>query len=171
MPITTSVKSSHLPLETEKWGEFRVGDLFEVTIAKSSDLGNMDEGHIRFVGRTENNNGVQGFVDVELGKIIPPKCITVSMVGTNVALWQDEEFVASQNIAVVRNQNLNIYSGIFMCSVLNMDMKCKYSYGRTISKEKLSDTMLRLPVKDDDTTDWQWMEEYIKSLPYSDIIA
>ena len=63
----------------------------------------------------------------------------------------------------------------------------KYSYGRTISSEKYLTTIIKLPVKhnadgtifiDDEHTyseegyvpDWQFMEDYIKSLPYGDRI-
>ena len=170
-PITTSVKSSHLPLEMEKWGEFKLGNIFQIEIAKSSDIGSLDEGDVKFLGRTDTNNGVQGFVNVDESKITSGKCITVSMVGTNVALWQPEEFAASQNIATLRNVDLEIYNALFICALLNMDMKQKYSYGRTVSKEKLQNTIIKLPISADNSPDWKFMENYVKSLAYSDRIG
>lgn len=170
-PLKTSVKSSHIPLETEKWGEFRVGDLFDVQIAKSSDIDSLDDGQIKFIGRTDVDNGTQGFVSVTSDKIVKHGCLTVSMVGTNVALWQDADFTCSQNIAVLRAQKLSVASALFIVSILNMDMRCKYSYGRTISKDKLRNTCIKLPQTPDGEPDWKWMEDYMRSLPYSDLIA
>ena len=169
-PLTTSVQSSHIPLNTEEWGEFRIGDLFEVKIAKSSDIGNLEDGNVKFIGRSEENNGVQGLVTVAQEKITIGKCITVAMVGTNVALWQNDDFTCSQNIATLRNKQLNSISALFVATVLNIDMKYKYSYGRTISKEKLSDTIIKLPATITGEPDWYWMENYMKSLPFSDKI-
>lgn len=140
-------------------------------IAKSSDIGSLDDGQIKFIGRTDVDNGTQGFVSVTSDKIVKHGCLTVSMVGTNVALWQDADFTCSQNIAVLRAQKLSVASALFIVSILNMDMRCKYSYGRTISKDKLRNTCIKLPQTSDGEPDWKWMEDYMRSLPYSDLIA
>ena len=148
-------------IDTSQWKEFRICDLFEVKIAKSSDIGNLEEGNVKFIGRTDANNGIQGLVTVTQEKITAGHCITVAMVGTNVALWQNDDFTCSQNIATLRNKKLNSISALFVATVLNLDMKYKYSYGRTISKEKLSDTIIKLPATATGEPDWQFMEEFM----------
>jgi hypothetical protein len=76
---------------------------------------------------------------------------------------------------------------MFLSTILNKE-DYKYSYGRARIKSKLEEEIIKLPIKrnpdktpfvDDDCTysdegyvpDWEFMEEYIKSLPYSDRIV
>lgn len=50
-------------VDTREWGEFRVGELFEVKISKSVDKGGLEfaeDGEYDFIGRTPLNNGIQG---------------------------------------------------------------------------------------------------------------
>jgi hypothetical protein len=62
---------------------------------------------------------------------------------------------------------LNIYNGLFLTAVLNLSIKLKYSYGRGATKEKLSLLDIKLPINSKNQPDWEFMEDYIKSLPYS----
>lgn len=169
-----------MDLNVQDWKEFKIPKLFnEVEIAKSADIGNLEEGDTPFVGRTDANNGIQGYVKPV--SITKGKCISISMVGTNVALYQENDFQASQNIAVLRNANMSYISALFICTLINSEMQLKYSYGRTVGKSNIEQMILKLPIQhnpdgtpviDADKTysdegyipDWQFMEDYIKSL-------
>lgn len=167
-PLTTKNKPGQAPeLNVSDWKEFAVPELFgEVKVAKSADIGNLEEGKTPFIGRTDVDNGVQGFVDpISLTK---GKCITISMVGTNVALYQEEDFQASQNIAILRKDGITKAMALFICSMINFEMRLKYSYGRTVGKANIEEMIIKLPIDSDGNPDWQFMEDYIKSLPYGD---
>lgn len=56
-----------------------------------------------------------------------------------------------------------------MVSLLNME-RFRYSYGRAYVMNLISDTVIKLPADSDGAPDWNFMENYIKSLPYSDRI-
>ncbi|EMI4814675.1 restriction endonuclease subunit S [Campylobacter upsaliensis] len=166
-PLTTKNRPENaLPLNIEKWGEFLLTDIFSIDIAKSADIGSLDNGDTIFIGRTDINNGVQGFVAPK--DITKGNCITISMVGTNIALWQEKDFQASQNIAILRGSELNRHKALFICSLLNFDIKLRYSYGRTIKRNDLEKTIIKLPINHKDEPDFEFMENYIKSLPYGD---
>ena len=45
--------------------------------------------------------------------------------------------------------------------------KYKYGYGRVVSKDRLKELYLYLPVDKNKNPDWEYMEAFIKSLPYS----
>lgn len=167
-PLTTKNKSGQTPaLNVQNWGEFTIPELFgDVKIAKSSDIGNLEEGTTPFIGRTDVDNGVQGFVKPV--SITKGHCITISMVGTNVALYQEDDFQASQNIAVLRKENMSKSMALFICSMINFEMALKYSYGRTVGKTNIEQMILKLPTTSDGKPDWQFMENYIKALPYGD---
>lgn len=167
-PLTTKNRPGQVPdLNVQNWKEFTVPELFgNVKIAKSADIGNLEEGKTPFIGRTDVDNGVQGFVDPM--SITKGKCITISMVGTNVALYQEEDFQASQNIAILRKDRMTKPMALFICSVINFEMRLKYSYGRTVGKTNIEQMILKLPVDLEGNPDWQFMEDYIKALPYGD---
>ena len=52
--------------------------------------------------------------------------------------------------------------------------KYKYDYGRKFNQDRIRETILLLPAKLNSKNkyepDWQYMENYIKSLPYGDLI-
>lgn len=173
-PIVTQNKlknTNTTPLLVQNWNEFKFSDIFDCSIAKSVDFGNTEEGTILFVGREGDNNGFQGYVNVDNSKITKGNCITLSMVGSyKHAFYQPKDFVASQNILIIRNEKLNQKNGLFLCTLINMDMLNKYSYGRSIQKNHMCNYWIKLPVDNNGNPDWEYMENYIKSLPYGDRI-
>lgn len=52
-----------LELSDRKWAELKVGDILTLKVAKSNDKGNLEVGAVPFVGRSNDNNGLQGFYD------------------------------------------------------------------------------------------------------------
>ena len=154
-------------LNTTFWKEYKIGNIFECSIANSVDIGSMNDGNIYAVGRNGENNGHQGYIDVEDSKITTGNCITLSMVGSyKYAFWQPLDFAASQNILVIRNKNLNMYTAMFICTIINMDSSIRYSYGRSIQKSIFIETPIKLPAKTTIEPNWKFMENYIKSLHY-----
>ena len=68
---------------------------------------------------------------------------------------------------VVRADWFNVYTAHFLIAVLNLE---KYRYpvfGRAFLKDLVKDTELILPINDKGVVDYEFMEDYIKSLPYS----
>ena len=80
----------------------------------------------------------------------------------------------------------NKYVGLFIATVIRQE-KYRFSYGRKWTLENMVNTEICLPIRYnsndlpyiDDTNkysdegyipDWQFMEDYIKSLPYGDRI-
>ena len=60
-----------------------------------------------------------------------------------------------------------MYSALFVITLLNQE---KYRYpvfGRAFTKDLIAETQLYLPVASDGNPDYAFMEEYIKSLPFS----
>ena len=57
---------------------------------------------------------------------------------------------------------------MFLCTILNK-LSYKYQYGRKLNGNRLKNEVIMLPTKDGEP-DWQYMEDYIKSLHYGDRI-
>ena len=168
--ITTRNKPWKYRLNVSTWEEFYLWDIFQITNCISNDLWNLEEGTVAFIGRTAENNWLQWFVDVPEHHINKWNCITLSRVASNVALRQNKEFTTSQHITALRNKNMNIYSWLFICTVMNKYMEGRFSYWRTIWEKDIDAFSIKLPVDKNWEPDREFMENYIKNLPYWDRI-
>ena len=167
-PITTKNKKENIiPLHPTDWKKFRVGDLFVQERGAEAAPNQNEDGEVPIINETETNNG---FVrNVVPTKVFAGNAITISINFARNVFYQPTDFCASVNIAIIRNKNLNAFNGLFIASVLRIN-NLKYSYGYKISKDKIDNTILKLPATPFGSPDWQFMESYIKSLPYGDRI-
>ena len=167
-PITTKNTKVQVPeLNIQKWKEFRVGDLFPKKRCNHFSATPESEGKIPFISSTSNNNGVAAMVDEES---IEGNCITVSTNGDCFdCFYQPDPIVISNDVEVLYGEHINPYTAMFISTVL-MQEKIKWSYGRKPKNDKVYDTIIKLPTDIDGNPDWQFMEEYIKTLPYGDRI-
>ena len=88
-------------LNSVKWGEFRLGDLFEIEGTKSLDSNAIDfvETGINFIGRTFENNGIQGKILKRNFEPNEPFTITATVIGNyKYVKYQKEPYYCSQNI-------------------------------------------------------------------------
>ncbi|EMD1319311.1 restriction endonuclease subunit S [Campylobacter upsaliensis] len=171
-PLTTKNRPKNaLPLNIEKWGEFRLGDIFECSSTFSLVKSDLDEaygggGNVPFISRTTFNNGCDGYVEVEAKFITKGNCISIGGEGI-YAFYQKEDFATGTNICVLRNEKLNQYVALFVCAVLNHEVY-RYSYGRARNLGRVENETIKLPINHKGELDFEFMENYIKSLPYGD---
>lgn len=66
-------------------------------------------------------------------------------------------------MVICRAKWLNIYTALFILSILKQE-KYKYSYGRAFKMELISNTIIKLPATNEGIPNWDFMEQYIKSL-------
>ena len=62
------------------------------------------------------------------------------------------------------NDNLNKLNGLFLASVINKTLKRLYEYNDMGSSESIKKEKIKLPIKQDGTPDWFYMENFIKCL-------
>lgn len=192
-PLTTTNKSTDvLTLDIENWKEFRFGHLIQKPYkAKAFNKEELDEisdvnSGIRYITRTGDNNGCELIVNTENipGQFVE-KGNAISIGDTTATcFYQAEDFIAGDHMVVVRADWLNKLRGIFIVSILQNE-QYKYSYGRAFLIDRISDTVMKLPVvynadgtpfidgdkrysEEGYVPDWKFMEEFIKSLPYGD---
>ena len=75
-------------------------------------------------------------------------------------------FSISTDVEILYNKNLNSYHYIFIGTIIKLD-QYRYSYGRKAKNKKINKTNIILPIDDLGNPNWEYMEQYIKSLPYS----
>lgn len=153
-------------INIDKWKEFRIGDIFEISrpIARSSQ--NYEDGDIPYVASGSFNNGVQGYYckkndnDFDAGN-----CITVSPVD-GYAFYQKDDFLgrggAGSSIIILRNSNLNINNGRFICTVIRRACN-KWNYSNMGNKDTLAETVIKLPAMDENP-DWNYMTNFMEKI-------
>lgn len=122
---------------------------------------------VSYVTRTDENNGVSLYVEAEdYDGLEKANAITIGDT-TATIFYQDHDFITGPHIIVLRADWLNVYTASFIITLLNQE---KYRYpvfGRAFTKDLIAETKLYLPVDNDGNPDYQFMKDYIKSLPFS----
>ena len=158
-----------LSLYIENWKWFNLGDLFIFEKGERLTKPDRVEGDIPLITAGENNNGVTEYISLEnfkdKKKLFKNK-ITVDMF-FNV-FYHDYNYFSDDNIhtLIPIKFELNKYNSLFLVTILSK-LKYKYAYGRQLRLMRLSFEKIKLPIDKNGAPDWQFMEDYIKSLPYS----
>ena len=197
-PITTKVKAGDVKeLDLDNWEEFKVSGLFTLLNGKGITKEEIEENKGSFVAvqSGEENNGVLGKIDkhycIKMGYTLTDKmCLTVARTGSaGFVSFQSAGCVVGDSAKILLLDDTiattNVY--LFLQTILTAN-RFKYDYGRKVTEEKYLNDIIKLPIQrekngnpiiDDNHTysdkgyipDWQFMEDYINSLPYSDRIA
>ena len=193
-PITTKVvNNNNIKLPTSEWKEFYLYKLFHAGMGNGIDavLTTNDNPKYNYVSRDSNGNGVVGFVDeIEGEKPFPAGAMSLALGGSFLGscFIQKKPFYTAQNVAVLQEKvPLSDHTKLFIATLIRNECKIKYqAFGRELNAHFRKDFTIKLPIKRDtngivyDEThefsdagyvpDWEWMDSYIKSLPYSDRI-
>lgn len=166
--------NSNLKLNTEHWKYFRYDDgtdnsIFEIKKGRRLTKKDQSDGDIPYVSSSSLNNGIDNYLG---NGFTDENCISFACYGSIAEVfYQDSKVWVSDNANVfyVRNKVLNPFLAFFFVTVLRME-KFRFSYGMTGKKGRLQKFFIKLPVDKDGNPDWEFMENYIKTLPYSSSI-
>ena len=175
-PLTTQNSHPQHPLNIDNWQEFRLDDLFsEIYKAEAHVKGDLEfvespgTNTIKFISRTEMNNGCDCYLPNNgISGIENGNAITIGDT-TATCFYQKDEFVCGDHIVVCRAEWLNLYTGLFLVSLLKRE-KYKYNYGRAFKMDLKSNTKVNLRTKTDGPPGFNYMEHYMISFSYGDRI-
>ncbi|MBQ7856219.1 MAG: N-6 DNA methylase [Alistipes sp.] len=150
--------------DISKWKSFAlIPQLFDFSRGKRLTKADSIEGNTFLVTAGEENQGVKRSVDNDMD--IYSNCITIDMFG--YCVYRGYEFCCDDNILVLTpNQVISKYALMFIVTIINQD-KYKFAYGRQYRQKTLLKHKIKLPADSSGNPDWEFMENYIKSLPYS----
>lgn len=180
-PLTTKNKADNVSgFDVKNWKDFKLSDLFRIEPTKGTTTDQMEDGNeIPYVAATRKLNGFAGLVskDGNASYISKGNAIVIIQIGdggTGYATYHSNDFIGMQGkTSACYNPRMNKYSGLFITSILCQE-RFRYSFGRSWTGDRLKNTIIKLPAitKEDGTyePDWEYMENYIKSLPYGDRI-
>ena len=159
-------------MKSVKWGEFRLGDLFEIIGTKSLDSNAIDftDTGINFVGRTFEHNGIQGKIEKRNFEPNEPFTITATVIGNyKYVKYQKEPYYCSQNINKL-TPNKNVFTrwseSIAYFCITNIQ-KFVSLYDGQQGGYKLNDIKnfkISLPITVSGEIDFDFMELFIREL-------
>ena len=157
-------------IDTSSWKEFRLADIARLDNGNKMNKNKMTHLNpsVNFVSRTATNNGVSDVVDIiDSIEPYPAGCITLAFGGSvGSCFLQEEPFYTGQNVGVISlPDNIAKEAKIFLVSTL--EKKCKMSFhafGNEINKHFKTDLSIKLPVKESEAIDWEYMQERITEL-------
>ncbi len=157
-------KEKSMSLNTSDWAEFDLkdGDFFKISRGERLKSVDRQPGTIPFYSASQENNGIVDYISNPL--FVESNALIYTIFGD--CFYAKDSFSCSDDTSIIKYNGINPYNALFVCSIINLQ-KYKYSFGRKAFYEKFSLEKIKLPVIEDGTPDFEFMENYIKSLPYS----
>lgn len=143
------------------WKPFRMAEVFTFSKGKRLTKDNMIEGKTNYIGAISDDNGVRQYISEE--PTHQGNCITVNYNGSvGEAFYQEQPFWASDDVNVLKLKDhiLNRNIALFLCTLIKHN-KFKFSYGRKWTLEKMKESILMLPVCEENNVDFTFMDYYI----------
>ena len=155
---------SRLSLNDVEWGEFRIGDIFDVSgtiTTHPSDL--IKFGKFPRITCAGTNNGLDDFYNntiTETGGVL-----TVDSATDGYIFYQNNDFLATdhvEKISMKNGQKMSKEIGLFVKTAIENSKDKKYGYGYKFSQSRIKKQKISLPIDSLNNPNWQFMEDYIK---------
>lgn len=162
-------------LSEVKWGDFRIGDLFEVRPTKSYGLTNTKlfatAGDTPVVTNTGANNGVSGRVALpptEKGGIITYSDTTTS----DAIFYQSEDFIGYSHVqGLYPKQTVwNRFRLLYFVAAFKKAAANKFDYGNKFNRAITTEMYITLPVTLNSEIDFEFIDNFIVELEAQRIV-
>ena len=155
-------------LENVEWKEYRIGSLFSFERKPSKGLNhlNSESNGISYLGATNRNNGVLDFVERKEELIYKGNAIAFIRNGEGsmgYSIYKKEPFIATQDISVGYNENLNQYNAMFITSIADR-VRGKYNFGYKRNQQRLEAEVLQLPADSNGNPHWDYMSKFMQNI-------
>lgn len=163
--------SKEYEIKIDDWQYFRYDDgtdksIFKIKKGKRLTKNDQGDGNIPYVSSSSLNNGIDNYIG---NGHTDENCISFACYGSiGEVFYQDQKVWVSDNANVfyLRKRKLNPYLAMFLITVLRLE-QFRFSYGMTGKKERLQNFYIKLPITKCGEPDWEYMENFVKALPYS----
>ena len=151
-------------IDTTKWKEFAIGDLFDVVKGTRLTKAHMIPGDVRFIGSSAMNNGCTAMVG-NTANMHPANTITVCYNGSvGETFYQDKPFLASDDVNVLYPRFAMTREIALFIVPLIKSASARYNYVDKWKREDMIADTVRLPVDASGEPDWAYMDEYMSGV-------
>ncbi len=160
-------------IDTSSWKRFHLYDDELFIIDQGTKLDKIKMKHnnptINFVGRANANNGVTDYIDKIDGlKPYEPGCMTISLGGEYLGscFLQEKPFYTSQNVNVlIPKHNMSDFCKRFIATMIFREGRLRYkAFIDELNRHMKRDFSILLPVTSCGKPDWEYMEQYMKTI-------
>ncbi len=144
--------------------------MFEIERGKGPRKKDLDgTGNTPVVTSSDSNNGWTGVTKTKL--IHEGNVIGVNRNGSVAeAFYQPIPFCSTEDVHIfIPKFKMNKFSGLFISALIRLE-KYRYNYGRKWGIARMKVSKIKLPVDQSGQPDFNFMETYIKALPFSKTI-
>lgn len=154
-----------LTYSKSNWKKFKLYPVwFAMEAGKYYPASEYQEGKIPLISSSDTTNGMTKMTN--LNPMYPGNCLTIGKVSCST-FYQEGAFCATADCTVlIPKFKMNKYIGIFIATIINKE-SFKWNYGRQIRLNNCYDLEIELPVDKEENPDFEYMENYIKSLKFS----
>lgn len=152
-------------LKNSNWGEFKIGDIFNIERSKVHDKINLKETHrgIAHISRTNLDNGLNCIVIDENFKHNPKNTIVFGAENANF-FFQPFNYITGDKMYVISNEKLNRYNSLFIKLMLEHSIKHSgFGYGKGLTGNRLKRLSILLPITESGLINWDFMESYMET--------
>lgn len=151
-------------LDKVQLGVFRFGDLFD-NIVQGRRLKKQDQilGDLPFVMSGVTNTGVVDYIGNQV-QVFPANSITVDIFGN--VFYRSYEYGMGDDTGAFWNASnyISQKSMLFIASVMQKFLSGKFDYGHKLRSSRSHDFEIRLPIKPDQTPDYEFMAQFISAM-------
>ena len=163
-------------IDTSSWKEFKLNELFEkIKTEKISGKANdfptcrTDEYTIPLLTAGADNQGLARYAKKNQCPTILKNVISISANGANtgVTFYQNNEFAVLQDAYAIKLKDIEIPNeqvGLFLASCISKILHGNFSWTYKAGWERIKDLSIKLPVKESEEIDWDYMQERIAEL-------
>lgn len=155
-------------IKNRKWKEFFLGDEEIFTLHATLNGINknklVDDGEAKFpyVTRTKINNGLDMFISKQPSPINKGNVIIIGL-DTQTVFYQETDFYTGQNVQILYNCYLTKNIALFLIPIIKKQLEVLNWGGNGATLGRLKKKRVKLPIKNDGTPDWIFMEEYVQT--------
>ncbi|MDO4583941.1 MAG: restriction endonuclease subunit S [Planctomycetia bacterium] len=155
-------------LSEVEWGVFFIENIFKIAPGKRLTKSGMKQGKRPFIGASDSNNGITGFVSNE-NVSVDSNILGVNYNGSVVEnFYHPYSCLFSDDVKRFRFKKIkgNKYLYLFVKQIILMQKK-KYTYGYKFNEKRMERQKILLPITTTGQPDYAFMESYMREIERS----
>ncbi len=153
-----------IPLAEKTWGEFFISDICYIESGRDIYDNERFYGNIPYITSTATNNGIKYYVS-NTNETLEENAISVNRNGSvGYSFYHKYKALYSNDCRKLKlKQCRNEFVALFITNQI-IQQKDKYNYGYKMGTGRLKKQMIMLPITDEGSPDYEYMEQYVKNV-------